>query len=155
MSRKKEHRLDSSRLPNLWGDKDPRVTSVALIYERQGLQRWTNDMVADLARSLNTTIWVICAEAGAFVTRYDEKSSSLRLRFDKELIERCWEENSWPIPLAKEFTRLAKILREQGRLNWDDPFTFSLQDEKVESQVMAGTLQGPRPGGCNARLIYG
>lgn len=93
----------------MWDDKNPLVTLLQHKWERSGLHEWDNGRVADLASRFKTTIWILCAYAGAFRHDFDEKRMVFRLKLDTNMIRRAWKDNMWPVLLTAEFERLERI----------------------------------------------
>lgn len=99
---------------DIWADKSPQIKIIQHRYERADVQNWTNARVAKLAQDLGTTVWILCAEAGAFKPDFDAKRGIMRLRYDKQLVKRCWRTNFWPAPLALGFEILERFVKARN-----------------------------------------
>lgn len=99
--------------PDVWNDHSPLVKIVAHRYERAGLHTWNNNRVAALCRALNKTIWVLCAEAGVFTTKYDKEHDLCRIWINRACIHAAWESNHWPVWMTLHFDRFERYVKTQ------------------------------------------
>lgn len=97
--------------PGIWNDKDPKVKLISQRFERARLHLWDNQKVVALARDMGCTIWVMCAQAGAFTQVQDVERDLIRLVLDKNLIRKSWKNNLWPVYLTTEFQRMELALK--------------------------------------------
>lgn len=101
------------KAPDIWNENSPLVTIIGQRYERAGLHTWNNARVSALARALQKTIWVLCAEAGFWRIMYDVRHDLFRVVIDRPLIRKTWKANHWPVWAALHFDRFERYVKTQ------------------------------------------
>lgn len=96
---------------DIWNANSPQVQLVTQKFESAKLGEWNNDRIVALCRSLGWTIWVLCAQCGAFRYVHDNERDLMRLKLDVSLIQRSWAANRWPMILVAQFDRFEKYDR--------------------------------------------
>lgn len=129
----------SEDVGDIWAGNNPEIALIAQRYERSDLHAWNNSRVAALAKALNKTIWVLCAEAGAFTVDYSERQERMKLTFDRRLVKQCWRFNRWPPFLALHFDRLESCIKKRQNFpNQGAPFVGAA--DIVSAKLLSGTL---------------
>lgn len=109
---------------------------VGMEFERDNLHLWDDNRLATLARNLGQTVFMVCAQAGAFKQEYDRKRDLMRLQFDTDLVHRYWHKNLWPIPMVLHFHRLEQFAKHR---KGEESSLLGASDQ-VAARILSGGL---------------